>query len=413
MFLLDDRLPTADGRRPIRTRPSAHAPYGFEEIGALEAYMDNYRGARTAVIVGAGVAGLTAATALARDGWQVEIAEVGPLETTSGGGLCLTGPSLRALDELGLADACLAEGYGMSTITHVDVNGEFAGEVRLPRLIGARRPATVGIARPALHRILHTEAERCGVVVRHGVTVAAVDQEGELVRVRLSDGTVRQVALLVGADGIRSSARSLLGLETSLDFHGQMVWRALVPRPLWATGIHQFAGKADTAGLVPLSARQAYVFLTENGVERSVLPDAELAPRLQQLLEAFPGRVEEIRSLVPLSESVVRRPVLTALLEGAWNRGNGVVIGDAAHAPAPQMASGAALAVEDGLVLARELGRHDSVGTGLQSFVGRRAQRCRTLVETSVAIAGLEQAQRHHEAYRLVDSCHRLMAEPA
>ncbi|MHB6905443.1 FAD-dependent monooxygenase [Streptomyces sp. DB-54] len=375
--------------------------------------MDSCRGARTAVIVGAGVAGLTAATALARGGWQVEIAEVGPPEATSGWGLCLTGPALRGLDELGLADACLAAGHGMSTITHVDVHGEPAGEARLPRLIGARRPAMVGIARPVLHRILHAEAERCGVVVRHGVTVAAVDQERDLVRVRLSDGTVRQVALLVAADGIRSSARGLLGLETSLEFHGQMVWRALVPRPRWATGIHQFAGKADTAGLVPLSDRQAYVFLTENGVERSVLPDAELASRLRQLLEPFPGRVEEIRSLVSGSESVVRRPVLTALLEGAWNRGNGVVIGDAAHAPAPQMASGAALAVEDGLVLARELGRHATVAAGLQAFVGRRAQRCRTLVETSVAIAGLEQAQRHREAYPLVESCHRLMAEPA
>ncbi|MGH4029047.1 FAD-dependent monooxygenase [Actinomycetota bacterium Odt1-20B] len=389
--------------------------------------MDSCRGERTAVIVGAGVAGLTAATALARGGWQVEvveIAEAGPAEATSGWGLCLTGPSLRALDELGLADACLAEGYGMSTITHVDVHGEPAGEVRLPRLIGARRPAMAGIARPVLHRILHAEAERCGVVVRHGVTVVAVDQEGELVRVRWSDGTVRKVALLVGADGIRSSVRDLLGLETSpgsrglpggLDFHGQMVWRVLVPRPRWAAGVHQFAGKTDTAGLVPLSDRQAYVFLTENGVERSVLPDAELGPRLQQLLGAFPGRGEELRSLVSVSEpeSVVRRPVLTGLVEGAWDRGNAVVIGDAAHAPAPQMASGAALAVEDGLVLAQELGRHASVGAGLRAFVGRRARRCRTLVETSVAIVGLEQAQRHHEAYALVDSCHRLMAEPA
>ncbi|MCD9144873.1 FAD-dependent monooxygenase [Streptomyces albireticuli] len=374
--------------------------------------MDRYRGARTAVIVGAGVAGPAAAIALARGGWQVEIAEVGPPEAPSGWGLCLTGPSLRALDKLGLSEACLAEGYGMSTVTHVDVNGEPAGEARLPRLIGARRPAMAGIARPVLHRVLYAEAERCGVTVRHGVTVAAVDQEEELIRVRLSDGTDRSVALLVGADGIRSSVRGLLGIETSLDFHGQMVWRALVPRPPWATGIHQFAGKADTAGLVPLSDGQAYVFLTENGVERSIVPDAELAPRLRKLLETFPGRGEEIRSLVAESESVVRRPVLTALVEGPWNRGNGVVIGDAAHAPAPQMASGTALALEDGLVLAQELGRHESVEAGLQAFAGRRGRRCRRLVETSVAIAALEQAQRHHEAYALVDSCHRFMAEP-
>ncbi|MFD5396749.1 FAD-dependent monooxygenase [Streptomyces sp. NPDC127097] len=375
--------------------------------------MDSYRGARTAMIVGAGVAGLTAAAALAGAGWQVEIAELNPSRATSGWGLCLTGPALRALAGLGLADACLTEGYGMGVITHLDVDGEPVGQARPPRLLGARRPAMAGIARPVLHRILHAEAEQRGVVVHQGMTVTAVDQDGGLVHVQLSDGTVRQVALLVGADGIRSTTRSLLGLETSPDYHGQMVWRALVPRPQWATGIHQFAGRTDTAGLVPISVSQAYVFLTENGVEQSVLPEAELAPRLKQLLEAFPGRVAEIRPLVSGSESVVRRPVLTAFLEGAWNRGNAVVIGDAAHAPAPHMASGAALAIEDGLVLAEELGRHRSVGAGIEAFVRRRRQRCRTLVETSVTIAGLERVQRHREAYPLMDAGHRLMAEPA
>lgn len=375
--------------------------------------MDSYHGARTAMIVGAGVAGLTAAAALAGAGWQVEIAEVNPSRATSGWGLCLTGPALRALAELGLADDCLTEGYGMGVITHLDVDGEPVGQARPPRLLGARRPAMAGIARPVLHRILHAEAEQRGVVVHQGLTVTAVDQDGGLVHMQLSDGTARQVALLVGADGIRSTMRSLLGLETSPDYHGQMVWRALVPRPQWATGIHQFAGRADTAGLVPISVSQAYVFLTENGVEQSVLPEAELAPRLKQLLEAFPGRVAEIRPLVSGSESVVRRPVLTAFLEGAWNRGNAVVIGDAAHAPAPHMASGAALAIEDGLVLAEELGRHRSVGAGIEAFVRRRRQRCRTLVETSVTIAGLERVQRHREAYPLMDAGHRLMAEPA
>ncbi|MFE9597941.1 FAD-dependent monooxygenase [Streptomyces hokutonensis] len=373
--------------------------------------MKTYRGARTALIVGAGVAGLTTGIALARSGWRVEIAEISPAAATSGWGLCLTGPSLRALDELGLADRCLAAGYGMSGITHVDVDGVAVDEVQLPRLIGAGRPAMVGIARPELHRILHTEAERSGVVLSRGLTVTAMVQ-GDLVGVEMSDGSARQADLVVGADGIRSAVRGLLGFEAPIDYHGQMVWRALVPRPVWATGVHQFAGKVNTAGLVPISDSRAYVFLTENGVAPNVLPDAELAPRLQQLLEVFPGRVEEFRSLVSASESVVRRPVQTVFLNGAWNNGNCVVIGDAAHAPAPQMASGAALAVEDGLVLAQELGRHESVDAGLEAFVGRRAPRCRTLVQTSVTIADLEQAQRHHEAYPLVDACHRRMAEP-
>ncbi|MFD0413895.1 FAD-dependent monooxygenase [Streptomyces sp. NPDC127108] len=408
--------------------------------------MDRYRGTRTAVVVGGGMAGLTAATALARRDWQVEVVELGPARATSGWGLCLTGPALRALDELGLADACLAEGYGMGVITHVDVDGEPAGEVALPRLIGARRPATAGIARPLLHGVLYAEAERCGVVVRHGLTVTAVEQEGGarggeqgseqdgrpgseqdegqygvqgserdggLVRVRLSDGTVRQVALLVGADGIRSTVRRLLGFESPVGYQGQMVWRALVPRPSWATGIHHFAGKTDSAGLVPVSDSGAYVFLTENGVAQSVLPGPELAPRLRELLDGFPDRVREVGSSVSGAESVVRRPVLTAYLEGPWSRGNTVVIGDAAHAPAPQLASGAALAIEDGLLLAEELERHESTAAGLGAFVNRRARRCRTLVDTSVAVVGLERSGRHHEAYPLIDACHRLMAEPA
>ncbi|MFF7725798.1 FAD-dependent monooxygenase [Streptomyces sp. NPDC008001] len=384
--------------------------------------MDSSRAARTAVVVGAGIAGLTAATALARGGWQVEIVEISPAEATSGWGLCLTGPSLRALAELRLADSCLTAGLGMATVTHVDASGDVVDRVQLPRLIGARQPAMAGIARPVLHRILYAEAERCGVVVHRGLTVLAVEQAesarataetSEPVRVRLSDGTVRQAGLIVGADGIGSSARTLLGLDASVDYHGQMVWRALLPRPPWATGIHHFAGQTNTAGLVPISGNLAYVFLTENGVDQSFLPDAGLAQRLQQLLEPFPGRVEELRSLLTGSDSVVRRPVRTTFLEGPWHRGSGVVIGDAAHAPAPQMASGAALAIEDGLVLAEELGRHESVGEGLEAFTVRRRQRCRTVVETSVAIAGLEQAQRHHDAYALVDACHQQMAEPA
>lgn len=375
--------------------------------------MNGHRGSRSVLIVGAGVAGLTAAIALARTGRRAEIAEADPYRSTAGWGLCLTGPSLRALRDLGLVDACLSEGYGMSAITHVDFEGKPAERVELPRLIGAQRPAMAGIARSGLHRILYAEAERCGVVIRHGLTVTAVEQTTDRVDVRMSDGTDRRVELLVGADGIRSSVRDLLGLRTSIDYLGQMVWRALIPRPVWANGIHQFAGRVDTAGLVPISASRAYVFLTENGVPPSVLPDAELAQRLADLLAVFPGRVAQLRPLVAASNSVVRRPVRTALLTGAWHRGNAVVIGDAAHAPAPQMASGAALAIEDGLVLAEEVTRQATVGAGLAAFADRRAARCRALVQTSVTISRLEQQQRHHEAYPLIDAGHRRLAESA
>ncbi|MFI6095056.1 FAD-dependent oxidoreductase [Lentzea sp. NPDC051213] len=373
--------------------------------------MDHSDGARSALIVGAGIAGLTTASALARRGWQVEVVEAGAEGATAGWGLSLTGPSLRALDGLGLAEQCLAAGYGMSVITNADANG-VVSSMELPHLIGHDSPAMAGIARPELHRILRTEALRLGARIHYGLSVSRVDQGDGETRAELTDGTVRTVDLLVGADGIRSVVRDLIGPPAEIRYHGQMVWRALVPRPGWATGIHTFAGAGHQTGVVPISRNQAYVFLTENQARHDVLPDADLARRMGELLAPFNGRVTEIRSEVERSDSVVRRPLQTVFVDTSWSDGTSVIIGDAAHAPSPQMASGAALAIEDGLVLAQELDRCHDTRKALEAFVDRRRERCEVLVNTSVAIAELEQQQRHEHSYPLMEACHQLMALP-
>ncbi|ONI86960.1 oxidoreductase YetM [Actinosynnema sp. ALI-1.44] len=358
------------------------------------------------MVAGAGIAGLTAATALARQGWTVEIVEIRPEGATAGWGLTLTGPSLRALDSLGLADACVERGYGMTTITNVD--GAAAETIDLPGLIGPGRPSMVGIARPDLHAVLRDEALRLGVRITCQAGVAAIDSR---MSIKLTDGTTRHADLMIGADGIRSHVRDLLGLQATVRYHGQMVWRARVRRPTWATGIVTYAGPAMTAGVVPISHRDAYVFLTENGVAATVLPDNELPTRMRDLLGPFTGRITDL--CPQIQESVVRRPVRTALIEGPWSQGRCVMIGDAAHAPCPQMASGAALAIEDGVVLAEELDIHSDVTSALAAFENRRRERCTALVKTSEEIAALEGRQRHRETYPLTAKCHSRMALPA
>jgi 2-polyprenyl-6-methoxyphenol hydroxylase-like FAD-dependent oxidoreductase len=69
-----------------------------------------------------------------------------------------------------------------------------------------------------------------------------------------------------------------------------------------------------------------------------------------------------------------------------------VLIGDAAHATTPHLASGAGLAAEDGIVLAEEIQRHDSVDAALRAFMARRFQRVRMVVENSVRIGQMEMA---------------------
>jgi 2-polyprenyl-6-methoxyphenol hydroxylase-like FAD-dependent oxidoreductase len=77
------------------------------------------------------------------------------------------------------------------------------------------------------------------------------------------------------------------------------------------------------------------------------------------------------------------------------------------------MASGAALAIEDGVVLAEELERNTDVEQALAAFTRRRFERCSVLVTTSARIAELEQTGRHRESHALIDQCHGVMARPA
>ncbi|MFJ2720803.1 FAD-dependent monooxygenase [Streptomyces sp. NPDC087437] len=89
-----------------------------------------------------------------------------------------------------------------------------------------------------------------------------------------------------------------------------------------------------------------------------------------------------------------------------------VLLGDAAHTPSPQLVSGAALAIEDAVVLAQELERHAETAGALEAFSSRRIERARLVVETSREIARLEQADRHGEVYELQGRCHGALAAP-
>lgn len=368
--------------------------------------------ARVAVVIGAGIAGLTTSIALARRGWAVEILELSPDGRTAGWGLSLTGPALRALESLQLSEKMIAAGYGMTKITNWEPNGD-PFEISPPSLLGPGAPSMSGIPRPELHRILAEEALRAGVTTTYGTTVTSISQSTDGADLIVSDGGTRHADVVVGADGIRSQVRDLLGIYEPLNYTGQAIWRAKVPRPAWATGINTFALEDRQMGVVPIGPETAYVFFSENGATRDDIPDDLLASRMRDELESFTGLGGELRDAVGESDGVVRRMAQTIIVESPWNVGRVVLVGDAVHAPSPQMASGAALAIEDGVVLAEELDRHASVQDALNAFTQRRFERCAVLVKTSARIAEMEQTGQHRESHALIDQCHALMAQPA
>jgi 2-polyprenyl-6-methoxyphenol hydroxylase-like FAD-dependent oxidoreductase len=83
---------------------------------------------------------------------------------------------------------------------------------------------------------------------------------------------------------------------------------------------------------------------------------------------------------------VVYRPLEGLLLDGPWHKGRVALLGDAVHAATPHLGQGAGMAIEDSLVLAEELARHDDLDAALTAYRERRFERCRYIVESSLAI---------------------------
>jgi 2-polyprenyl-6-methoxyphenol hydroxylase-like FAD-dependent oxidoreductase len=111
---------------------------------------------------------------------------------------------------------------------------------------------------------------------------------------------------------------------------------------------------------------------------------------LSELMAPFGGIVPSIRAELGEHSQTNYRPLEWLLLPDPWYKGRVVLIGDAAHATTPHMASGAGVAVEDGLVLADEFAKADDVAVALHSFMTRRFDRAKLVVETSVKQGEME-----------------------
>jgi 2-polyprenyl-6-methoxyphenol hydroxylase-like FAD-dependent oxidoreductase len=245
--------------------------------------------------------------------------------------------------------------------------------------------------------VLSEAALQAGAGVRSGVTVASFRQDADGVDVELTDSTGGRYDLLVGADGLRSEIRrKLLGDESPEPrFLGEIVWRALLERPASVTGLFQFYGPTHKTGFTPLTPERMYMFLVEPS-ERAVPDPAERPALMRELLQDFGGIVAEVRETIRNPDQVDARPLDALLVPPPWYRGRVALIGDAAHATTPQLAMGAALALEDAIVLADELAAGDDVGAALKRFMARRYERCRMVVENSVQLAEWEKSAAEH-----------------
>jgi salicylate hydroxylase len=340
---------------------------------------------RTAIVVGAGIGGLATALGLARAGWDVRVLERAASLGEVGAGLTLSPNALRALHWLGLADRLTPIlSLPPYQISEDPLTGAESG--RLVR--GARAIEQYGVPYAFVHRAdLHAvlaqalhELRPAAIVLESVVTAVATAERGA--SVTTSDGRSLGAELVVGADGLRSSVRAALLGQQAARYTGFVAWRALLDYAQAPPGTLP-AGSAVTWGPGRCFVRY------------------RLEPRQQLNCVAFarePDWQEEDWS-VPADPEVPARlfddwhPALSALLRAAprdrcykWGLfdrdpiptyayGHLALLGDAAHPMLPFLGQGAALALEDAVVLARALGAEPDVAAALQRYDRARQPR--------------------------------------
>lgn len=346
-----------------------------------------------ALVVGAGIAGLTAAIALRRKGIEVDVIERDPDWSVYGVGIIQQSNVVRAVAELGILDDYVNAGFAFDQIEVCAPNGELRARFPTPRLTD-RYPANIGIGRRALQKVLGDRAKAAGASIRLGVTAEQLEDDGAEVRVTFSDGTQGSWDFVVGADGLYSQTRRQIFPDAPAPrFVGQSVWRYNLPRPANLTAVRVYEGPKGL-GLVPLSQELMYMYLTTPEPGNPRYSRTGLAATLRAKLADTALANSDLCEQITDDNAVVYKPLETLFIPGDWHKGRIVLIGDAVHTTTPHLGQGAGMAIEDALVLADELTRHSEPQAAFEAFRARRIERCRYIVEASLAICEAQLAGR-------------------
>lgn len=345
----------------------------------------------TVLVVGGGVGGLTVATALRQQGIAVDLVEINRDHDVYGVGIIQPNNTLRALDKIGVADECVAKGGAFPGWRIYDRHGGHIMDAPNSSEASPAHPPINGITRPLMQQILLGAARRAGAAIRLGVAVDSLDDRGEAVEVGFTDGSRARYDFVVGSDGLYSDMRRrLFPNAPTPQFSGQGVWRYNFDRPAEVEWGAVYFGERTKVGLTPMSPTRMYMFLVSHEPENPRFARETLAEEMRARLDGYTGLVAALRQQIVDPAGVVYRPMEHLLLPAPWYKGRAIVIGDGAHATTPHLAQGAAMAIEDAVLLGELLGRDEALPNLLDEFMRRRFSRAKFVIDSSRQIADWE-----------------------
>ncbi len=347
--------------------------------------------AQNILIIGGGFSGMSAAILLRKLGASVDLAEIDENWRTDGAGITVSGPSLRAIEAIGVLPQFYANGAATDGVEQCTATGELVTRIVTPKVPGSEVVGGGGIMRPVLAKILAEETRKSGANVMLGVTFTDIDDLGDTVKVTFSNGDVKSYDLVIGSDGVFSKVRQAKFPDAPTpQYSGQGVWRAVVPR-FDVERSMMFFGKKGKVGFTPVSKDSMYLYYTDKRPTKAHIPEDQLLSELSHLLEEFTAPVMlKIREQLSESSQILYRPLEGMLMPRPWYNGRILLIGDCVHATTPHLASGAGMGHEDAVVLADEMARGGELPSVLERYQNRRWERCRMIVANSARLGEIE-----------------------
>lgn len=354
-----------------------------------------------ALIVGGGIAGLSAALALSRVGVHCDVVEIA--DSPLGASLGLSGRATDALVELGVYDECRTTSTVFSHDQMPTSLRDTAGQLLSP---GPKRPEwlgirdSIGVYRPVFLEILADHARRLGVTIERGVTAEAIEDRSDASRVKFSNGEQFCYDLVIGADGIRSRTRGLVFPDAPTPtYAGQLSIRWMAPGPA-VPDEGFYLGPMGRLGFYYLPQGMVYVPAVVPLSEWKRFTDGEVHALFTRLLDSYTARaIVELRKRLAPDAILIARPFEWILVPEPWHRGRTILIGDAAHATTANMGQGGGMAIEDAVVLAQCIRDASTLADAFDNFMRRRFARVRTVVESSVELSKLDLAKAPPKEY--------------
>ncbi|MGF0337951.1 FAD-dependent oxidoreductase [Ectopseudomonas toyotomiensis] len=332
------------------------------------------------LIVGGGIAGLAMARALEQRGLSPDLIERRADLSQGGTGLYLPGNATRALRQLGLLDSIAAVAVPINAQHILDSRGRSLSVTQTTDVWSSCGPC-LALPREVLHKNLRSSLQ--GTRLRFDTSITDIRPLGTKNVMTFADGTTREYDVVIGADGINSYVRQTLFPNSSPAYAGNVCWRFLTRNTVGLDGWTVMLGKHMSLLAIPINADQLYVYAD------MVVSEADVRRRIAR----FPLRELKEQFAAPLFPLVAHTPAQAQIHSGRieqvvmtnWVKGNVALIGDAAHASSPSMAQGAAMAMEDALILAETLTTTSSISDALAGYVCRRKPRVDWVQQQCVA----------------------------